>query len=960
MPFAAAAISALAEAAPVAIFVSLVALAGVLLLVLLLRRNRRDIAETEKVRRRAEESEARIRTILENTVDAIITIDETGVIESVNPAVQRMFGYPGEQLLGRNASLLMQVPDAEKHDWHILDYLETGQSRIIGAGREVLGRRADGAIFPLELSISEFLAGDKRMFTGIMRDITARRKVERKAREAESRLGEAIEALPDGFVLYDANDRLVICNSRYKEIYKTSAELIEPGVTFEEIIRFGAENGQYVEAEADLEAWIAARMEAHRNPGSGIEQKLDDGRWLRIIERRTESGQTVGFRVDITALKEREEALRRSQELLARTVNAALDAIIIIDHHGVILEFNPAAEVIFGYSRSEAVGSMMEEVIMPDRYRAAHRQGMKTFIETGVGPVIGQKIEIEAQRSGGEEILVELAIQEAAGPEGPIFIGYVRDITAEKEDAKTLVEAKERAEVAGLAKAKFLAMMSHEIRTPLNGVLGILNLLHDSRMDAGQLDLIKTARQSGRSLLAIINDILDFSKLESGHMVFDREVYLVENVVSNVRSLITPLAEQKNLTLSTQIGESVPEACVGDQGRLGQVLLNLASNAVKFTETGSIVLSIASNPIDHDTVDLTFSVADTGTGVDDDKRELIFSEFTTLDPGAAGQLGGTGLGLAISKAIVEAMDGSIGCESSKGTGSTFWFTVPMTIADRAAVPKDDDEEGLDTTLVRPLRVLLAEDNVTNQLVTTMMLEGMDCVVDIAANGQEAIEAVRRHSYDVVLMDISMPEVDGIHATEKIRQMPPPAGTLVIVALTAYALPEDRERFLAAGMDHVITKPVARSELVSCLQQIAGSLPLGSNTLDEADPFDRSVLDALLLSQTAEMRKRMLDQFLADVGAQCDALAKARAAGDFDAVGRACHILKSISETFGAESLAEAVRRLHGPAAAESGETTAEDTAMVIAECERVIRYLGDTPAQERTPGDESPRTLRDA
>lgn len=918
-------------------------LAAISLVGLLVKRSRRDIVELERERHRAEDNAVRVRTVLESTVDAIVTIDEQGTIESVNPAVERIFGYGSEQLIGRNVAILMPEEHAGRHDSYIERFKKTGESRIIGIGREVLGRRVDGSTFPVELSISEFYLGDKRMFTGIMRDITARKDVERKIREAETRLVEAIEALPDGFVLYDADDRLVICNARYKDIYSTSAEFIRPGERFETIIREGASRGQYGEAGSDVEAWIAERLRAHRKPGEALEQKLDNGRWLRIIERRTDSGQTVGFRVDITELKEREEALRRSQELLTRSVNAALDAIIMIDHRGKVLEFNPAAESMFGFRREEAIGKEMAELIVPSRYRDAHRKGMETFLDTGEGPVIGQKIQIEGLHASGRELLIELAIQEAVGQDGPIFIGYARDITVEKANEQALVEAKERAEVASSAKARFLAMMSHEIRTPLNGVLGILNLLRETNPDDKQLSLIKTARVSGKSLLAIINDILDFSKLEAGQMILDRETFLVEGVLKGVADLIGPLAAHKNLKLETTIDRSVPEACAGDQGRLRQILLNLASNAVKFTEQGSIEITVSAEPLSEKRSELTFRVTDSGIGIAEDKQAFIFSEFTTIDPGAGGKLEGTGLGLAISKSLVEAMDGRIGYDSTEGRGSTFWFSVPLTVANAADAVSEDEEDAALPPLPEGLRLLLAEDNMTNQLVVGQMLEEMGCLVDLAADGLEAVEAARKRPYDAVLMDISMPEMDGIEATQAIRAFAGNAGQVPIIALTAYALPEDRERFLAAGIDQVITKPVERHALARALGDVAARPPI-DDANDRAEPIDTAALQALLAGQSPEMRERMIGQFQTDLSNHLERLRAALDSGDLEALERSSHVLKSLGGTFAAIRLAELAEATNGPARRGDAPEAFREVAQLIEECGRVADFLQQASA----------------
>ena len=779
-----------------------------------------------------------------------------------------------------------------------------------------------------------------------MRDVTARKAAETKAKEAETRLVEAIEALPDGFVLYDAEDRLVLCNEHYREIYRTSSDLIVPGTTFEEIVRKGAERGQYSEAIDDVDAWVAKRLAAHRNPGASVEQKLDDGRWLRIIERRTESGFTVGFRVDITALKEREQALRQSQDLLGATVKAALDAIIVIDHHGKIIRFNPAAESIFGYSSKQAIGRDMADLIIPSKYRSAHRQGLQQYLKTLEGAVIGKRIEIEALRSDGQEINVELVVQPSAGPEGPVFIGYLRDITDEKQRQQALIEARDKAEDAGRAKAAFLAMMSHEIRTPLNGVLGILNLLQDTKLEDGQRDYVKTAYESGTALLTIINDILDFSKLEAGQMVLEEGAFRVEQLLSDVARIIEPLAQKKKIQLTTHVAASTPIACKGDAGRLRQILLNLCANAVKFTTTGTVTMAIASTTAaGSDHAELTFTVTDTGVGIPEDKQKLIFSKFTTLDPGAGGKLGGTGLGLAISKAITEAMGGSIGYASTLGVGSSFWFTVTLPIVDPSQV-QSNDEPVRKPELSRRLRILLAEDNATNQLVVTKMLEAAGCTVDTAANGQEALEAATQRSYDVIFMDVAMPEMDGLTATRRIRDLPSPACDTPIIALTAYALAEDKERCRKAGMGSVLTKPIARAGLYKTLESVATvAAPTTSYKQSDATPIEIGVFDELFEGEPKSVKQMAMSQFLADITEQRDRLASGMAQQNLHAIERSSHVLIGLAGTFGASRAAGLARETNTLARREKTQQALAAGRSLSEECQALLNYLASPSLQ---------------
>lgn len=878
---------------------------AVLLLGRLIYRNRRDLSEIENALSRAKDSEARIRTVLDTTIDGIVTFDEDGIIESINSGLENLFGFSQTELIGQPFKKLMNDVDAEQQANRLLEFESSGDKAAIAHVAEMQGVRADKSTFPIELVMNEFQLGNRRMYAGIIRDVTSRKESEQQVREVETRLLEAIEALPDGFVFYDDEDRMVICNSRYRDLYATSSEFMVPGATFEEIIRRGAERGQYQNAKEDRDKWINERLRAHKNPGEAMEQHLDNGRWLRVIERRTERGYTVGFRVDITESKQRQDELLRSEELLKRTFDAALNAIVIIDHNGKVIEFNPAAESMFGYKREDTIGKEMAALIVPDKYRDSHRNGMSGYLAGGEGPVIGNTLEIEAMRADGKEILVELAIQEATGVDGSIFLGYMRDITEERANERVLVEAKELAEEGSQAKAKFLAMMSHEIRTPLNGVLGMLNLLSDGEMTSQQKSMIKTAHDSGKSLLAIINDILDYSKLEAGQMIMEQEVFSVAETVKAVGEIINPLAAGKEVSLEIEITGSVPAASKGDQGRLRQVLLNLTSNAVKFTEQGFVKISVDAEPVKDGAALLKFRVIDTGMGVPEEKQHLLFSEFTTIDGTSNAEIGGTGLGLAISKSIVEAMNGEIGFESRRGEGSTFWFNVDMDVEDASLLSSEDTAVTFEPFPIR-LRVLLAEDNATNQMVVTKMIEAQGGQVDVAGDGKEALQAVRKGVYDVVLMDISMPELDGIGATKAIRGMEGRKSDLPIIGLTAYALKEDRMRFLAAGMDDVITKPIVRTHLSAKLHEIASNVQIRNqkNEKPQEPLFDEPTYDALMQDSDLDFKKMMLEQFIMDLSAQQKVAVLAMQQKNLAEIERSSHVLKSVAGTLGAMTLSD--------------------------------------------------------
>lgn len=771
----------------------------------------------------AEENIARQRAILNSSIDGIVIVEADGTIERANPAMERLFGFSQQELVGNSVAMLMSDENAGALRAAIGSYLQTGESPLIGRSYESQARHRDGHTFPIELSINAFNSAGRQMFGGFIRDISQRK------------------------------------------------------------------------------------------------------------------------------LAENRESLARAQ--FADAVTAALDAIIIIDEAGDIISFNPAAEDIFGFSSKDVVGKSMGEFIIPERYREAHNTGMRRYVETGEGPVVNNRIEIQGLKANGEEIEIELAIKDIEGPNGKSFIGYARDISARKRAEQEIVEAKTRAEVANQAKASFLAMMSHEIRTPLNGVLGIMGLLQDSELNDEQQRLLKTARDSGRSLMSIINDILDFSKLEAGRMDIEKSSFFVDSLIDSVSSLIRTGADEKGLSIHCNVERAVPEVLFGDPDRLRQILLNLAWNAVKFTERGSVSLSVE-NVGSQENPAICFSVTDTGIGISRDKQGDLFAEFATIDASYSRKFGGTGLGLAICKALVEAMDGKIGLSSHPGDGSRFWFEVPLEAGDAASVLEDAHGGGEELPDgLRGLRVLLAEDNVTNQLVAVSNLERMGCNVDIVNDGLEAVEAASARSFDVILMDVSMPEMDGIAATGEIRRSGGHNARTPIIALTAYALDEDRQRVLAAGMDDLVSKPVSRSDLAWAIaRQIQVAPENGASNSPDSEPpnnhIDKAVLQSAMDGMDAGLKKRLFTEFRKDVRRQIEIAIAAHAAEDWERLEAATHALRGVSGTFGAIGLQNNAARINAQCRNDEEAVAAADVealkklaAMVLAELDVIEQHL---------------------
>ncbi|MFT6249610.1 MAG: signal transduction histidine kinase [Cognaticolwellia sp.] len=386
--------------------------------------------------------------------------------------------------------------------------------------------------------------------------------------------------------------------------------------------------------------------------------------------------------------------------------------------------------------------------------------------------------------------------------------------------------AKKVASELAKTKASFLATMSHEIRTPLNGILGCANILLDTVKDKEHIKLTETITQCGHSLLKLVNDILDFAKIESGKIELENEAFNLHQFLAEIVHLFSHEAKRKSLSLTVEYGKNVPDWIFGDFTRLRQILSNLISNAIKFTEKGFVTIEINESP-EHSTesaagkeVGLTFSVKDSGIGINTAAQSKLFTSFSQADSSIEKKFGGTGLGLAISKALVELMKGRIWLNSTEGVGSTFNFTIltkPVTKKNKTRVKKVTFNKTMANE--HPLKILLAEDNRVNQFVAKNTIQKIGYKIDIASNGIEALEMLKNYPYDVVLMDCMMPEMDGLEATALIKKSPDLYGTPKVIALTASALKEDKEKCAEVGMDDFLSKPLDMNEIIRVLTMV---------------------------------------------------------------------------------------------------------------------------------------------
>ena len=565
-----------------------------------------------------------------------------------------------------------------------------------------------------------------------------------------------------------------------------------------------------------MAAQLAEEKDKVRSHARNLEQLVEDR--TRTLQDALERTEHEKARQESTA-----QALAESEERYRLIIQNSLDAMVTIDEDGIITDWNPQAAALFGWTRDDAFGRTLARTIIPARFRADYTQGLLRCAREGDGPLINRRVEMPAVHKDGHEILLELTVSPFRHQGKTYFSAFLRDIGERKRAEKELQESKELAEAASRLKSSFLANVSHEIRTPMTAIMGYACLLKDRlQEDPEALEDVETIERSGLHLLELLNDILDLSKIESGQFELERVACSPPSIIEEVIQVMMVRAEEKGLELEHHYETPVPECIISDPTRIRQVLLNLVVNAVKFTDRGRVTVSVRLDDA-VDSKKLVFRIEDTGIGIPANKLPDLFKPFVQLH--ATRKLGGTGLGLSISYRLAQLLGGELQVESAEGRGSMFRFSFPCELPrsakvyekDPAATPgwaREDREDGS----LSGRRILVVEDTPENQSLMKLQLAKVGAAVDVAGDGKAAVEKCEASPYDLVIMDLQMPVMDGFEALETLRRK----GIQVpVIAVTADAVSGHGERCRAAGFTACIAKPFAASDLFEAARKALG-------------------------------------------------------------------------------------------------------------------------------------------
>ena len=906
---------------------------------------------------------ARLGHDLDSSFNEIYVFDAQSFrFTQVNEGAQNNLGYTPQELSDMTPWDL--EPEFDEQSFRkVIEPLLRGEKEVLVF--ETRHMRKNGSCYPVEVRLQLSSAGMPPVFVAVVADISERKRVEAALRVSNWRLEQAQRIANIGSWEWDIVTNDLAWSDQIYRIFGLAPQ--EFGASYPAFLeRVHPEDRSHVEESV-------RRAIEERAPYS-IDHRilLPDGE-IRTVHEQGEvdfspTGQPLrmlGTVQDVTALRKIEMDLQQSQEALSGILRISPEAIIVCDAEMQISIFSGGAEEIFGYTASEVIGRTLN-CLIPDRVRHIHDRYIRDFAASKVvSKRMSERSEVAGLRKNGEEFPAEVSLSRLDTPNGTVFTAILRDVTAQKAAQSELLEAKRTAEAASEAKSRFLANMSHELRTPMNGIIGTIDLLMRTDLDANQAKKLRTVHESAEALLSIIGDILDFSKIEAGELTIDKTEMSIRHVVDDVVATLTPIADSKNVVLTVFASPKLPQFVQGDPVRVRQVLLNLVGNAIKFSNTQedrSCEVTVRIEPRARQSdgkVVIRFSVVDSGIGIAEDQLANLFAPFSQAEASTTRRFGGSGLGLSICKNLVDLMNGDIWVQSRVGHGSTFTFELPFVVlsgkatVSNGAVDADAESGDLDLPLERVDRscvgpILLAEDNIINQAVLEEQLKILGFDVRVASNGEEALRLLDQERFGLLITDCHMPEMDGYELAQEIRRRE--RGTterLPIVAITANVVQEQLDRCLVVGMDSYLTKPCSIDKLSNSLEKLLGvatneesghalfenagradasdkasTMPRDVNTEVSAQtdgPVDLDVLSQALGTDDHARLMKMLSLFgesMADSLAELRQLFNARDARSF---ATAAHTAKGATASVGASRVSSMLKQLEKAALGEDWE-----------------------------------------
>ncbi len=775
-----------------------------------------DITERKLVAQKYLETEKKIRAMSEAIHDALLMVDSHGTVQFWNPAAELLFGIPAEEALGVELQVLL--PPVQNRDYlcnRVLTFLVNEKLRTEGSAvQETVARNRNGYEIPVDLALNPFEVEGLRYVVATVRDISSRKEADARIQDQLMFSNALIDTIPNPIFIMDTHARYLGCNRAYESTFDVSRDAII-GKQTEELEHFPRQFRTMLRGE-ELAALSEREMRHHE-----LRLTFPNGQEHRLLYWCTtfnlSDGRLAGLinvMVDITAQKRTEQDLH----ILSQAVECSPISVLLLDRDGKIQYANPTFYQRLMLEQSDVAGKSYA-AFLSSRNPADVLESLRETMITG-GNWQGDLISTTRY---GEMIWESAWYSPITDAEGEVthYAAMKEDITGRKKMEYELIEAKDAAEAATKAKSEFLARMSHEIRTPMNAIMGMTHLALQTSLDDKQLDYLKKIQSSATALLNIINDILDFSKIEAGKMQLESIEFRLEDVLDSLGGLVSFSAGEKGLELLFNLDPDVPQVLLGDPLRLNQVLINLANNAVKFTEQGEIVISTKLQQKDNDRVTITFSVKDTGIGLSTEQQTHLFQSFSQADGSTTRKFGGTGLGLAICKRLVDLMDGDIWVESQVNQGSQFFFTAAFGYRERF-----DDRLLLPPVKMRQLPTLVVDDNSMARNILRHTLESFTFQVDTAKSGSEALDLLRQepkdNPYKLIIMDMTLPGMSGVEVTEKIKNRLQLPYAPKVILLTSYSGEEASQGNVSVPFDGILVKPVSRSLLFNTIMYAFGN------------------------------------------------------------------------------------------------------------------------------------------